>query len=64
MTSKPSQSAMVRNNPENILEITNFCTLEYLISVWYGINILGGKIVKINKRMVWNNQIGWKFQRK
>ena len=27
-------------------------TLEYLISIGYGINILGGKFVKINKLMV------------
>ena len=39
-------------------------TLEYLITVGYGITVLGGHLLQKNKRMVWNNRIGWKKSQK
>ena len=35
-------------------------TQDHLISVGYGITILDGHLPQKNKRMVWNNRIGWK----
>ena len=39
-------------------------TLDYLITVGYGITVLGGHLLQKNKRMVWNNRIGWKKSQK
>ena len=38
--------------------------LEYLIRVWYEINILGGITNEIKKDMMWNNNFGWKILEK
>ena len=36
-------------------------TLEYLIDVGYGIIVLDGYFLEINKRRGWNKHIGWKI---